>query len=189
MSADLFRPIFEVKTDLDPFLLYGSINDTSILEEPCDPRLRLATLKAIEKLEAEVLFKKVEVDKEDKDVVEAKILSGEKNKRIKPTKTPIKVKESVDKCLSEIESTFSNIFSALLGISDNPKSCQPDGQLELDRVETRGREFESRLKRSLFETKQEVCSQNCNFNSLGYQPSFLVSTCVKRVYHDTPIVP
>ena len=154
MSEALIRPIFEVKTDLDPFFLYGSMQETSILEETCDPRLRLATLKAREKLE-EVLFGKGEVEKDATDIVEPKIMSKE-DEQIKPRK-----KESVDKWLSQIQSTFSNIFSALLLISDNPTSCLPDGQLEIDRVQTRGREFESRLKRSLFETKQQVLRNKC----------------------------
>ncbi len=148
------RPIFEVKTDLDPFFLYGSIQDTSILEDPSDPRLRLATLKAREKLEKELLYKKVDIEKESKNVVEPKIPSNNENKVIKATRT-IK-SENVEKWLSQIESTFSNIFSALLTISDNPRSCIPDGLPEIDRVQIRGREFESRLKRSLFETKQQV---------------------------------
>jgi len=102
------RPIFEVKTDLDPFFLYGSIQDTSILEDPSDPRLRLATLKAREKLEKELLFKKVDIEKESKNVVEPKIPSNNENKVIKATRT-IK-SENVEKWLSQIESTFSNIL-------------------------------------------------------------------------------
>ena len=68
----------------------------------------------------------------------------------------LSTRERVDQILSQIRSTFSEIFVALLSISDNPGSTVPDGQLEMERAQTRSRQFDLRLKRNLFETKQQV---------------------------------
>jgi len=144
-------PIFYIKTDLDPFYLYGASPDSSINSEQ-DPRFRLATLRAQEQLDRKT------------DKVESSLDIGETKKMkpivpsevIKVRKERVLSEEDVDKVLCQIEETFSGIFSNLISISDNPRSRIPDGEVEMDRALKRSREFESRLKRSTFEGKQQV---------------------------------
>jgi len=57
-----------------------------------------------------------------------------------------------------MEDVFFKIFRTLLSVSEDPANFLPDGQLEMDRAQKRARDFESRLKRSLFEAKQQVQS-------------------------------
>ena len=148
-------PIFVIKKDLDLFYLYGSDPDLSNDSEK-DPRFKLATLRAREQLERMLDKNRVEtlenLDIQEEENVKPIVPS----KVIKVKKEKVLSEKDVNKVLCQIEETFSGIFSILISISDDPRSCIPDGELEMDRVLKRSREFESRLKRTIFEAKQQV---------------------------------
>ena len=157
---DTIPPIFVVKTEIDPFYLYGTLSNPQIFsetEEIEDLRLRLATLKAKNYLElkTEEREQTQSVEKPQKPVNRDKILLSNDFKESAEVDNS-KYREKVENYFENIEDKFTDIFSYLLDISENPGSLVPDGEKELERVLSRSQEFNSRMKRSIFELKQQV---------------------------------
>ena len=67
------------------------------------------------------------------------------------------VEEQITRALSQIETTFTSIFQALLVLDHHgPSNIISNSELEQEKQSKRSREFESCLKRSVFEGKQKV---------------------------------
>jgi hypothetical protein len=153
-------PVFLVKTEIDPFYLYGSLSNPQIFseaEEIEDIRLRLATLKAKNDLELKA-GEKSQLQNVAKQVNnDNKIIS--KGFEFTTDHEPdmiIKYRQKIKNSFKKIENKFTEIFSLLLDISKNPGSLVPDGDIAVDRANNRSREFNSRIKRCIFELKQQV---------------------------------
>lgn len=135
--------IFKVKTDLDPFELYD-LNDKDNVEST---RMKLAMLKASAKLDQQSL-----IDEADHDLEQVMELEQEPIKVLVLPKLDMR---SEQKLLETIHATFSQIFQALIVMLED-KSLFTQLPSEAEKTSKRSREFEVRLNRSVFETKQQV---------------------------------
>lgn len=159
-------PIFLIKKELDPFYLYGSTNETQ--EPDCsDIRVRLAQLRAKNKVALANLYDDQSPDqqKAPPDNLSEKVKPTHKEVRREPTS-----QNRVIKNLVQIEETFSGVFFNLLKVSKNPLDFIPDGEMELDKILRRRRDFTSRLLRSIFETKQQLNVLRSNLLKLELHP-------------------
>ena len=163
------KPLFQVKSELDPFDVYG--DDSVIVEENNDnasviqsTRAKLAALRAKDKVNDDI-FK--EADRDLEQILELEVLN----------KSPIPVKEPTviitpkltnvgggankEKLFQSIKETFSEIFQLMIVMLES-KALFPQLPNEAEKVSKRSREFETRFNRSVFETKQQV-RKNDNF--------------------------
>ena len=164
------KPLFQVKSGLDPFDVYG--DDSVIVDEDNDnasiviqsTRAKLAALRAKDKVNDDI-FK--EADRDLEQILELEVLN----------KSPIPVKEPTviitpkltnvgggankEKLFQSIKETFSEIFQLMIVMLES-KALFPQLPNEAEKVSKRSREFETRFNRSVFETKQQV-RKNDNF--------------------------
>ena len=164
------KPLFQVKSELDPFDVYG--DDSVIVDEDNDnasiviqsTRAKLAALRAKDKVNDDI-FK--EADRDLEQILELEVLN----------KSPIPVKEPTviitpkltnvgggankEKLFQSIKETFSEIFQLMIVMLES-KALFPQLPNEAEKVSKRSREFETRFNRSVFETKQQV-RKNDNF--------------------------
>ena len=163
------KPLFQVKSGLDPFDVYG--DDSVIVDEENDnasviqsTRAKLAALRAKDKVNDDI-FK--EADRDLEQILELEVLN----------KSPIPVKEPTviitpkltnvgggankEKLFQSIKETFSEIFQLMIVMLES-KALFPQLPNEAEKVSKRSREFETRFNRSVFETKQQV-RKNDNF--------------------------
>ena len=158
------KPLFQVKSGLDPFDVYG--DDSVIVDEENDnasiviqsTRAKLAALRAKDKVNDDI-FK--EADRDLEQILELEVLN----------KSPIPVKEPTiiitpkltnvgggankEKLFQSIKETFSEIFQLMIVMLES-KALFPQLPNEAEKVSKRSREFETRFNRSVFETKQQV---------------------------------
>ena len=158
------KPLFQVKSGLDPFDVYG--DDSVIVDEDNDnasiviqsTRAKLAALRAKDKVNDDI-FK--EADRDLEQILELEVLN----------KSPIPVKEPTviitpkltnvgggankEKLFQSIKETFSEIFQLMIVMLES-KALFPQLPNEAEKVSKRSREFETRFNRSVFETKQQV---------------------------------
>lgn len=152
-------PVFKVKSDLDPFDLYGQsqYEDQSELKSA---RLKLAVLKAKDKVSDDrFLFDQADHDLER--IMELETFNDQQpghraNNVMKVVVTPKIQDEKEIKLFDAIKDTFSEIFQALIVMLDSKFLFVLQTPNEADKLSKRSREFATRLNRSVFEAKQQV---------------------------------
>ena len=139
-------PIFKAKPQLDPFELYDVNSD---VEDVQSARMKLAVLRAKDKVQSDEAYN--EADKDLREVIHLE------NKNImKVTVTPkLDVAEEEKKLFGTIKDTYSKIFQTMIVMLKSP-ALFPQLPEEANVVNRRSREFEVRLNRSVFESKQQV---------------------------------
>lgn len=138
--------ILKVKSDLDPFELYDDLDKDNV---DCvnSTRMKLAMLKASNKLDDDEV-----IDQANHELEQVMELEQEPIKVIVMPKLDMR---SEEKLLETIQATFSQIFQALIVMLED-KALFTQLPNEAEKTSKRSREFEVRLNRSVFETKQQV---------------------------------
>ena len=139
-------PIFNIKEDLDPFYLYGAEEDYREPKE--DAKLVLVLQVPVPLPQQDDVFK---------DVKKNPVSANRSRKPLPSDARSVALTDGrVDKAFEHLEDLFCQIFETLISISEDPEAFLPDGDQEVDRAQKRNRDYESRLKKSLFETNQQV---------------------------------
>ena len=158
------KPLFQVKSELDPFDVYG--DDSVIVDEDNDnasiviqsTRAKLAALRAKDKVNDDI-FK--EADRDLEQILELEVLNKspilvkEPTVIITPKLTNVGGGANKEKLFQSIKETFSEIFQLMIVMLES-KALFPQLPNEAEKVSKRSREFETRFNRSVFETKQQV---------------------------------
>ena len=157
------KPLFQVKSGLDPFDVYG--DESVIVDEENDnasviqsTRAKLAALRAKDKVNDDI-FK--EADRDLEQILELEVLNKspipvkEPTVIITPKLTNVGSGANKDKLFQSIKETFSEIFQLMIVMLES-KALFPQLPNEAEKVSKRSREFETRFNRSVFETKQQV---------------------------------
>ena len=144
-------PIFNIKEDLDPFYLYGAEEDYREPKEDAklvlEPSLRVLQVPVPQPQQDDVF----------KDVKKNPVSVSRSRKPLPADARSVALTDGrVDKAFEHLEDLFCQIFETLISISEDPEAFLPDGDQEVDRAQKRNRDYESRLKKSLFETNQQV---------------------------------
>ena len=149
-------PIFKLKPQLDLFELYEVKSD---VEDVQTARMRLAALKAKDKVQNAEMF-----DNADNDLQE--VIQLENKDIMKVTLTPKidVIAQDEKKIFQAIKETFSKIFQAM-SVMLNSSALFPQMPHEAIVLNRRSKEFEVRLNRSVFEAKQQVLTLSffCSF--------------------------
>lgn len=152
-------PIFLIKTDLDPFFLYGHDGDFPGPERDAKVSNALMKTKRLQNLQNDGDHEAHSFKFESKpsEVTDQSCL-GFKSRSVNICE------KRICQIFFQFEDIFCQIFQHLISASEDPESFLPDGESEVERAEKRFRDFESRLKKSNFELKQQVhILQNLNF--------------------------
>lgn len=182
-------PVFKVKSDLDPFDLYGQSQheDQSELKSA---RYKLAVLKAKDKVSDVGGFLFDEADHDLERIMELENFSSDmfgqqpSNAVMKVVITPKIQDEREIKLFMAITDTFSETFQALNVMLESKSLFVLQAPNEADKLSKRSREFATRLNRSVFEAKQQVSSRNENasrINVASFQAVSHFSRCICQI--------
>ena len=146
------EPLYMVKPDLDPLEMYNLDGE---IEDIQSTRMKLAMLKAKNKISENNVEIWSQADQDLENVIELENYQEQPDDLIKVSLIPKIDVIHEKKLLITIQGTFSQIFQAMIIMLDS-NALFTQLPEDADKSSKRSKEFEIRLNRSVFETKQQV---------------------------------